>query len=188
MAAALRRSQAIKGSSGFYNVSEKTSPRRTRRGSSVHFDEITSIYPADESNDPHHQLGTLRGDSNNDGDRGAEYEDRMNGTRCLYTCSTLLERPWVGRFFSVISLLNLLSLACSSPWRVCDSAIDGGLDRCEDVFFQFVIITAVDFVISLVYTIQLFMVAQYTIFQCYQDHISKVKYLTTVGNDYSIFW
>lgn len=174
----LRRGQAIKGSTGMYSVSGKNSNRRGSRGSAVHFDEVTSIYPAgpDENYDPQHQVGFLRREPNEDYYQGAEYEDRVSSKKWCYTCNTLLERPWVGRFFSLCSVLNLLSLACSSPWRVCELESTKDFDECGGVFLQFVIITFVDFVLSIVYTIQLTMATQCILVHFCKDHKKKVRW------------
>ena len=175
----LRRGQAIRGSSGIYNFSEKSSNRLSRRGSSVHFDETTSIFPLrpDEDSDSlSQQVGILRGVATDDDLQGAESEDRVCSKRCCYTYNTLLERPWVGKLFRWLSVINLLSLACSSPWQVCKQGSSSEWNECKGVFLQFVIITFVDFVVSVVFTIQLILATQCILFRCCQDNKKKVRW------------
>lgn len=166
---ALKRTQATRGH--HHQVPDDSSPRRGRRGSGVHFDEITSIFPFDRGgdslpSDPHHHAGTLRSEPEED-------EDQSGAERC-YTCSTLLERHWVKKFFRVCAVFNLLSLAFSAPLRVCTERKNGGNNTdmpgedCEGVFIQFVVIAAADVILALLYTTQLLMRVQYTAFLCFR--------------------
>ena len=175
---ALKRSQAARGL-GVH----APSPRRGRRGSAVHFDEITSIYPLEPGNDvfPDTQqlVGTLTSEPEDD-------DDQAGSGKC-HTCNTLLERRSVRRFFRVCSVLNLLSLAFSAPLRVCPlPAAEGNSTEedksCEGVFIQFVVIAVVDLILAVLYTVQLVMRLQYNIFVWY-THRKKVTYL---GHSYSM--
>lgn len=67
---ALKRSQASRGHLG------DTSPRRARRGSVVHFDEITAIF-----DDTLHQVGTLRSELEPE----LEDEEQGGAERCGMT-------------------------------------------------------------------------------------------------------
>lgn len=160
---ALRRNQ--QDARGFHYAAANA--RRGRRGSAVTFDEITSVFPLDSRDLPDRQhAGTLRSDSEENDDQGS-YDT-------CYTCNTLLERRWVRRLFRLCAVLNLLSLACSAPLRVCEERKNTGLGNCTGeeeescigVFTQFVVIAIVDFVVSLLYTLQLIMRIQYTVFYC----------------------
>lgn len=169
---ALKRSQAARGANA-------ASPRRGRRGSAVHFDEITSIYPLEPGNDvfPDSQqlVGTLTSEP--------EEDDDLAGSGKCHTCNTLLERRSVRRFFRVCAVLNLLSLAFSAPLRVCPPISEGvnstkSDQSCDGVFVQFVVIAVVDLILAVLYTVQLIMRLQYNIFvQCYM-HRKKVMYIT----------
>lgn len=164
----LKRTQATRHH-GPINIS----PRRVRRGSGVHFDEITSIFPLDRVDsvpDSQHHAGTLRSEP--------EEEDQIGAERC-YTCNTLLERHWVKKFFRVCAVFNLLSLAFSAPLRVCSergnsTEPDGGNstdipgENCEGVFIQFVVIAVADVILALLYTVQLLLRVQYTVFLCFR--------------------
>lgn len=168
---ALKRSQGTRGH--HHQVPGNTSPRRGRRGSAVHFDEITSIFPlgrgGDSLPDTQHHAGTLRSEPEED-------EDQSGAERC-YTCSTLLERHWVKKFFRVCAVFNLLSLAFSAPLRVCLERGNGENDTdmhdtvredCTGVFIQFVVIAIADVILALLYTTQLLMRLQYTAFLCFR--------------------
>ena len=159
----LKRTQATRHH-GPVNIS----PRRGRRGSGVHFDEITSIFPLDRVDslpDSQHHAGTLRSEPE-------EEEDQIGAEKC-YTYSTLLGRHWVKKFFRVCAVFNLLSLAFSAPLRVCPEMKDGqnvtdtSGEDCDGVFIQFVIIAAADVILALLYTLQLLMRIQYTVFLCF---------------------
>ena len=150
---------------------------RGRRGSAVTFDAITSVYPFDDFSDPQVQdTGTL-------GEEEEEEEDPGNSGR-YYTCSTLLERRSVRRFFRLCAVLNLLSLAFSAPLRVCTdtpedinctTAQDPPGEDCDGVFAQFVTIAVVDFIVAVLYTFQLVLRLMYTVFLCrHTDHKKKV--------------
>ncbi len=166
---ALRRGQAVRG-----NPNNRVSPRRGRRGSVVHFDEVTSIYQAgaeNDSSDRQHLQGTLRREPAEE-DYGHEYEEHGRSKRCCYNVSILLDKHWVTQFFRACAVLNLLSLVCSSPWKVCErtqSLENSTKSDCQAVFFQFVIIASVDFIVSIVYTIHLFLVIQSILFQSFWD-------------------
>jgi len=146
----------------------------------VHFDEVTSIYPAGteaDNNDPQHLQGTLRGEPTEEEYSGHEYEDHNPSKRCCYSMSVLLEKPWVTQFFRICAVLNLLSLACSSPWRVCSGSSEDERSDCEGVFYQYVVIASVDFIVSIVYTVQLIFVIQSVLFHRFWEkkgHVSLV--------------
>lgn len=150
----------------------------------VHFDEITSIYPAgpeDESNDPQHLQGTLRREPTDEDYSSPEYEDHGPSRKCCYNMSTLLEKQWVIQFFRGCAVLNLLSLACSSPWRVCNKTsmpseeLQSMVEDCNGVFLQFVIIASVDLVVSIVYTIHLVLVLQSILFRSFWERKANVS-------------
>lgn len=147
---ALKRSQATRGP---HNLPGNPSPRRGRRGSAVTFDETTSIFraPADVHNGlstSGPDLGTLRSEPE-------EEEEELGGTDSCYACSTLMEKSRVRKFFQVCAVINLLSLMFSAPLRVCGPDTP---EYCDDVFIQYVIIAVVDFVLSVLYTVQLVLV------------------------------
>lgn len=167
--ALLKRGQATRGHH-HHHATGDGSPRRGRRGSAVHFDEITSIYPVDT---PQQDVGTLRSDAEEDDDQG--------GAERCYAYSTLLQKRSVKKFFRVCAVFNLLSLAFSAPLRVCSEAANGGNgtdasgEDCQGVFVQFVVIAGADLVLALLYTVQLFMRVQYTVFLCCRKGNRKVK-------------
>lgn len=163
---ALKRSQAARG--------VHASPRRGRRGSAVHFDETTSIYPLEPVFPDTQQLvGTLTSEPEDD-------DDQAGSGKC-HTWNTLLERRSVRRFFRVCAVLNLLSLAFSAPLRVCPPITEEGQGgnstdgSCDGVFVQFVVIAVVDLILAVLYTVQLIMRLQYNIFVWY-THRKKVMY------------
>ena len=160
---ALKRNQATRG---HHHPPGSASPRKS--GSAVTFDVKTSIYPLDNVLDPFQQVdvGTLRSEP----DGKDEEEDQVNSERC-YTCNTLLERRYIKRFFRICAVLNLLSLAFSAPLRVCTKNDD---DKCDAVVIQFIVIAVVDLIVAILYTLQLFMRTQYTIFLFCQGHNRKV--------------
>ena len=174
---ALRRGQAVRGNAGYSRGEGRVSPRRDRRGSVVHFDEVTSIYPAGieaDNSDPQHLQGTLRGEPTEEEYSGHD-EDHSPSKRCCYSMSVLLEKPWVTQFFRICAVLNLLSLACSSPWRVCSGSSEEERGNCEGVFYQFVVIASVDFIVSIVYTVQLILVIQSVLFHRFWEKKGQVN-------------
>lgn len=140
-------------------------PRRGRRGS-VTFDEKTSIYPFNANTDPQLQAGTLRTDQVEE-----EEEEDQSGSDNCYTCSTLVERRSFRRLFRVCAVVNLLSLAFSAPLRICN---DEEESDCDGVFIQFLIITVVDFIVALVYTLHLALRIQYLVYHRYKKKASLI--------------
>ena len=119
------------------------------------FDETTSIFPLARTpggttnglpGPP--DLGTLRSEPE-------EEEDELGGSDSCYVCSSFMGKRSVRKFFQVCAVINLLSLMFSAPLRVCDSSMT---EDCEDVFIQYVVIAVVDFVLAVVYTVQLVLV------------------------------
>lgn len=155
----------------------------------MHFDEITSIFPYGGDGDDGggggsggggdaqllHAAGTLRSEP----EEQEEDDEEQGGEDRCYACNTLLERRSVRKFFRFCAVFSLLSLAFSAPLRVCSEAVGSNSsssssmdlpeeeeEDCEGVFIQFVVITAVDLILALIYTVQLGMRIQYTTFLC----------------------
>ena len=141
--------------------SRTPSPRRGRRGS-VTFDHQTSIFP--EDGDGEERQGVLKGA------KGEEEEiERRPGRGSCYGCHFLVENKVARRLFRVCAVLNLISLMFSAPWKRCDPPQecdpDVWGDCCDLIFVQLVIITILDTLLALVYTIQTYVRFQYSLYQ-----------------------
>ena len=71
--------------------------------------------------------------------------------------------------------MNVLSLILSAPFVSCSEEGEGGEGggRCDDLFVWFVVITCVDFLLSLLYTLQVIARIEYTIYL--HVHRKKVR-------------
>lgn len=109
-------------------------------------------------------------------ERGKEESDAERVHGCCRLCHVLVENKWVRRFFRVCAVVNLLSLMFSSSLYQCDSidpsqvnGTDNGTDpsqdaECHKVFVQYVIITSIDFVLAVIYTVQFVVRINYGVF------------------------
>ena len=134
------------------------SPRSVRRGA-VTFDQQTSIYPEDGGGEQ--QQGLLK--EAKDGEE--EVEQRPARGSC-YGCHFLVENKIARRLFRVCAVLNLISLVFSAPLRSCEPGMQ---KYCDHVFAQLVIITVLDLLLAILYTIQVYVRFQYSLYQ----HIKK---------------
>lgn len=132
------------------------SPRHvTGRRGSVTFDHQTSIYP--ENGDGEEQQGLLKGP------KEEEEAEQIPSRGSCYGCHLLVENKATRRLFRVCAVLNLISLVFSAPLtRRCNK----GDKHCFDgVFAQLVIITVLDFVLALLYTLQIYVRFQYSLYR-----------------------
>ena len=67
--------------------------------------------------------------------------------------------------------MNVLSLILSAPFVSCSGEGEGGVRGGDDLFVWFVVITCVDFLLSMVYTLQVVARIEYTIYL----HVHKKK-------------
>lgn len=162
------------------------SPRRaTGRRGSVTFDHQTSIYP--ENGEGKEQQGLLKGSK--------EEEEVEQGPSCGSSCGChlLVENKAARRLFRVCAVLNLISLVFSAPLRRCSTREDDR-DCFYGVFSQLVIITALDFVLTLLYTLQTYVRFQYSLcrWQRKKQVATLISYLSVIcsnGNKFShLFW
>ena len=65
---------------------------------------------------------------------------------------------------SVCAFVNLLSLIFSAPFVTCSADVGKGNERCQKKFVWFVVIICVDFLISILYTIQFIARIEYAIY------------------------
>ena len=131
------------------------SPRRaTGRRGSVTFDHQTSIYP--ENGDGEEQQGLLKGP------KEEEEAEQIPSRGSCYGCHLLVENKVARRLFRVCAVLNLISLVFSAPLRRCN---EGDEDCFYGVFAQLVIITVLDFVLALLYTLQTYVRLQYSLYR-----------------------
>ena len=140
--------------------SRTPSPRRGRRGS-VTFDRQTSIFP--ENGEGEGQQGVLKVEEAEE-----EEVEQRSGRRSCYGCHFLVENKVTRRLFRVCAVLNLVSLVFSAPLNRCEPhlCIREVRDCCEDVFIQLVVITILDFLLAIIYTIQTYVRFQYRLCQC----------------------
>lgn len=140
--------------------SRTPSPRRGRRGS-VTFDRQTSIFP--ENGEGEGQQGVLKAE-------GEEEEVELRpGRGSCYGCHFLVENKIARRLFRVCAVLNLISLALSAPLKRCDPGTQCSQsvrDCCDDVLIQLIIITILDSLLAIIYTIQTYVRFQYRLCQC----------------------
>ena len=134
------------------------SPRHGRRGS-VTFDKQTSVYEGERL-----ELRDLHG--------GEEEEELLRSTGGKWrSCYVLVEKRRYRQFFRFCAFVNILSLLFSPPfqYRQCVDP-DQEADRqttitdCTVVFTQFVFATCVDFVLSLIYTLQTAVRVHYAVY------------------------
>lgn len=133
------------------------SPRRaTGRRGSVTFDHQTSIFP--ENGDGGEQQGLLKGP------KEEEEAEQIPSRGSCYGCHLLVENKAARRLFRVCAVLNLISLVFSAPLRSCTTG-ENDKDCFNGVFAQLVIITVLDFVLALLYTLQTSVRFQYSLYR-----------------------
>lgn len=132
--------------------SRTPSPRRGRRGS-VTFDRQTSIFPGEGEG----QQGVLK-----------EEVEQRSGRGSCYGCHFIVENKVARRLFRVCAVLNLISLVFSAPLNRCDvhQCRPEIRDCCDKIFIQLVIITIVDSLLAVIYTVQTYVRFQYRLCQC----------------------
>ena len=114
------------------------SPRHGRRGS-VTFDKQTSVYPPSE--------GELKD--------GEDEEELLNSASGKWrSCYVLVEKRIYRQFFRFCAVVNILSLLLSPPFKYRQCKEDGSVPECVAVRAQFIVVTCVDLVLSLIYTLQ----------------------------------
>ena len=118
------------------------------------FDHQTSIYP--ENGDGEEQQGLLKGP------KEEEEAEQIPSRGSCYGCHLLVENKVARRLFRVCAVLNLISLVFSAPLRRCN---EGDEDCFYGVFAQLVIITVLDFVLALLYTLQTYVRLQYSLYR-----------------------
>ena len=136
--------------------SRTPSPRRGRRGS-VTFDHQTSIFPEDGEGEG--QQGVLKGEEE-------EIEQRSDRGSCR-GCHFLVENKIARRLFRVCAVLNLISLVFSAPLTRCNSdECSANVTDCyNSIFIQLVVITILDFLLAVIYTVQTYVRFQYSLYQ-----------------------
>lgn len=93
-------------------------------------------------------------------------EDDSARRLCLEKCVTLVEKKRVRQFFRLCAVVNVLSLMASGPFQQCrPMRPDNRSETDYDCFPQFVTIACVDFVLSVLFTIQLVARLQYAWWQ-----------------------
>lgn len=97
------------------------------------------------------------------GQRREEGSGEDDSTRhlCSEKCVTLVEKRRVRQFFRLCAVVNVLSLMASGPFQSCSLNTRAPDDTGYDCFPQFVTIACVDFVLSVLFTIQLVARLQY---------------------------
>jgi hypothetical protein len=129
--------------------------RRTRGGTAaLHSDEVTT--EGGSSSAVRHELGSREAD-----------EDVEEGTprRCWPFFRVFVEKKYMRQFFRVCAFVNLLSLIFSAPFVTCsEDEGKGDNKRCQKKFVWFVVIICVDFLISILYTIQFIARIEYAIY------------------------
>lgn len=88
-------------------------------------------------------------------------EDDSTRHLCSEKCVTLVEKRRVRQFFRLCAVVNVLSLMASGPFQPCRLNTRAPDDTGYDCFPQFVTIACVDFVLSVLFTIQLVARLQY---------------------------
>lgn len=112
------------------------SPRHGRRGS-VTFDKQTSVYPPSE--------GELRD--------GEDEEELLNSASGKWrSCYVLVEKRIYRQFFRFCAVVNILSLLLSPPFKYRQCKEDSKV--CDAVRAQFIVVTCVNLVLGLIYTLQ----------------------------------
>ena len=126
------------------------SPRHGRRGS-VTFDKQMSVYPPSE--------GGLR-----DGEDEEELLKSSSGK--WRSCYVLVEKRIYRQFFRFCAVVNILSLLLSPPlmYRECKDDPNDNSTNCVAVKAQLIAVTCVDFVLSLIYTLQTGVRVHYAIY------------------------
>ena len=129
------------------------SPRRgaIRRGS-VTFDHQTSIFP--EKGEGEEEQGLLKGS-----DEETEHVERGS----CFGCHFLVNNKIARRLFRVSAVINLISLAFSAPLPSCNPNIEE--NNCDRVFIQFVVITVLDLLLALLYSVQTYVRFQYGLYE-----------------------
>lgn len=88
-------------------------------------------------------------------------EDDSTRHLCSEKCVTLVEKRRVRQFFRLCAVVNVLSLMASGPFQSCRLNTRAPDDTGYDCFPQFVTIACVDFVLSVLFTVQLVARLQY---------------------------
>ena len=139
------------------------SPRHGRRGS-VTFDKQMSVYPPSE--------GELR-----DGEDEEELLKSSSGK--WRSCYVLVEKRIYRQFFRFCAVVNILSLLLSPPfmYRQCKDNPNpyGNSSDCVAVKAQLIAVTCVDFVLSLIYTLQTGVRVHYAIYLYKNKKVAYVQ-------------
>ena len=118
-------------------------------------------------------------------------EDDSTRHLCSEKCVTLVEKRRVRQFFRLCAVVNVLSLMASGPFQSCRSNMTNmrNNDTGYDCFPQYVTIACVDFVLSVLFTVQLVARLQYAWW--YRKTAGKVSVLgedcVQVYTPYSIY-
>ena len=155
-------------------VTTASSPRHGRRGS-VTFDKQTSVYEGERL-----ELRDLHG--------GEEEEELLRSTGGKWrSCYVLVEKRYYRQFFRFCAVVNIVSLLFSPPllYRQCvdpdpQTSIGNRQTNCTAVFAQFVFAACVDFVLSLIYTLQTAVRVHYAI---YLNKNRKVVLIILIKHD-----
>ena len=164
----LKRSKATRrrgerASSDPLRDSTSPSPTRERQGSVTFDNQASTIYLTEDdilTQDDSSQLDT-------DGNQTDNYSAEKSGRNWCFLCRIQVELTCSRLFFRIFAVINFLSLIFSGPLVECDRQIDttNGTQSagCNAVFIQFVTITAVDFVLAIVYTLHTIARIEYAI-------------------------
>lgn len=142
------------------------SPRHShdRRGSAT-FGHQTSVFPESSGEEKGEQpLRVLKGTE--DEEEEVREPESPNQRRSHVACHFLVENKFARRLLRVCAVLNLISLVLSAPLRDCNPE-EGEQKYCKDVFIQFIIITILDSLLAVVYTIYTQIWFQYSSYQCW---------------------
>lgn len=155
--------------------SRTPSPKRGRRGS-VTFDRQTSIFP--ENGEGEGQQGVLKVDE------AEEVVEQQSGRGSCYGCHFLVENKIIRRLFRVCAVLNLISLVFSAPLNRCEvhQCRPEERDCCDSVLIQLIVITILDSLLAIIYTVQTYVRFQYRLCQCEKvcTYICLYMYCTCV--------
>ena len=137
---------------------EGASPRQGRRGS-VTFDTQVSAYPPDPA-ESLEQL-ELREETADE-----EEQLQVETTEKFGVCRALIEKRAFRRFFRACACVNILALIFSAPLKHCEGP--GRPEReeaCEAHFILFVVISCVDFILSILYTVHTIARTEYAVYR-----------------------
>jgi hypothetical protein len=102
-------------------------------------------------------------------DEAEEEVEQRSGRGSCYGCHFLVENKIIRRLFRVCAVLNLISLVFSAPLNRCEvhqCRREDNSDCCDDVLIQLIVITILDSLLAIIYTVQTYVRFQYRLCQC----------------------